>query len=258
MVKKILTSVMLVAALTGCQKKVLVLYYSQTGTTKAVAEVFQEQLGADIEAIDITEPYTGDFNQTIMRCQQERSSGYVPTLNPLTCDLSKYDVIYLGYPIWFGTYAPPVQALLNSVDLSGKTIVPFCTFGSGGLEVGVADLKKALPTTTILDGYGVRTARVASAPQEVSQFLISSGLKEGEIETLPDFSEEHPVTEAEAAVFHAACDSYQFPLGNPVAVATRPIANGTEYRFQVEAMNAKTIIYVVETPEATEFTRVVR
>ena len=227
-----------VAACTSGEPKELVLYYSQTGTTKAVAEEIASQTGADIVAFDVTEPYTGTFDETIARCTKERGAGYVPVLAALNIDIEDYDIIYLGYPIWFGTYAPPVEALLNAVDLSGKTIVPFCSFGSGGLQASIADLKKALPSSDIREGYGVRTARVRNAAAEVKRFLAAGAYVEGEVEALPDYSEQKTVTEEEAAIFDAACSSYQYPLGTPVTCGSRTVAEGTEYLFMAESAAA--------------------
>ena len=107
---------MLSAVLTaGCGKspKCLVLYYSQTGATKVVAEKIAETLGADIEAFDVDKPYDGNFQETIDRCLVERGENFVPAIVPIKADLKKYDVVFLGYPVWFGTYAPPVAALLK-------------------------------------------------------------------------------------------------------------------------------------------------
>ena len=88
-------------------KKVLVLYYSQTSNTKTVAQEIASRLGADMEEIVPVKPYDGDFQATIARCNQERQQGITPEIQPIKADLAKYDVIFLGYPIWFGTYAPP-------------------------------------------------------------------------------------------------------------------------------------------------------
>ena len=117
-------------------KKALVLYYSQTTNTKKVAQEIASRLGADLEEVVAVKPYDGDFQATINRSMKERQEGVTPDIKPLKANLSKYDVIFLGYPIWFGTYAPPVITLLNQIDLAGKKVVPFCTFGSGGLEAG--------------------------------------------------------------------------------------------------------------------------
>ena len=98
------------------QRKVLVLYYSQTTTTKTVAQELATKLGADIEEIVPVTPYEGDFPATIARWQQEREQGVLPELKPIKADLAQYDVIFLGYPVWGGTYAPPVAAFLAMAD----------------------------------------------------------------------------------------------------------------------------------------------
>ncbi len=245
----------------------LVLYYSQTGSTEKVAQIIAAKTGADCEKFAVTPAYDGDFNATIARCQEEMKDGSLPELTPLTKDVAKYDTIYLGYPIWFGTYAPPVAALLKNVNLKGKVVVPFCTFGSGGLEASVANLKAALPETQILDGYGVRTARVAKAEAEVACYMVNAGILPGEKVTLPEFSESRRITKAENGIFDAACGDYQMPLGIPVSVCSRSLKDATEYCFltkenkKVNDKEAKTKIYVIAPNDEKvkpEFTKVVR
>ena len=267
---KILLSLAAVALLaTGCTEKTekaLVLYYSETGTTEAVAQELQKQLGADIEKIEAEEPYTGNFQETIERGGREMRSGETPALKPLKSKLAKYDVIYLGYPIWFGTYAMPIATLVKENDFEGKTIVPFCTFGSGGLGSSVEALKKALPKATIQKGYGVRAARVAAAGKELDRFLKENGYVEGTVEKLPDYSAQQPVTAEDSLLFDAACSGYQFPLGTPVTVGKRPTPDGTDYKFTAKSrgMNgeeANVVIYVTKgnAPDAKpEFTEVAR
>lgn len=211
--------------------KYLVLYYSQTSNTKAVAEEIAGHLGADIEEILAMQPYDGDFQATIERCMQEREQGVKPEIQPLVADVSKYDVIFIGYPVWFGTYAPPVAALLDGVDLSGKKVVPFCTFGSGGLESSVKDLVAKQPNAEVLPGYGVRAARLEAMPKEVEEFLKAGGFIEGEYTPLPDFGEMHDVSAEETAVFNTAVDGYPMLNAQAKGVAVRTIPNGTEYLF---------------------------
>ncbi|MDE5550134.1 MAG: hypothetical protein K2I99_02090, partial [Bacteroidaceae bacterium] len=83
------------------------LYYSQSGTTQAVAEELQKQLGADSERIEAVNPYDGDYQATIQRGSEEMKSGEAPALQPIQSKLADYDVVFIGYPIWFGTYAMP-------------------------------------------------------------------------------------------------------------------------------------------------------
>lgn len=251
---------------TSCAQKTLVLYYSETGTTKAVAEELQKQLNADIESIEAVEPYSGNFQETMQRGQREMQSGETPKLKPLKSRIANYDVIFLGYPIWFGTYAMPIASLVKDYDFAGKMVVPFCTFGSGGLNTSSDALIKALPKAKIMTGYGVRTARVSAAAKELDRFLKENGYKEGTVEKLPDYSEQVPVTEKDKAIFDAACSSYQFPLGTPSTVGKRQTSDGTDYLFTVkgrgmDGSESTSIIYVTvgkEEGAKPEFTQVVR
>lgn len=235
----VLAAVTLTAVSCGSKKetqkeeapKMLVLYYSQTGNTKAVAEEIANKLGADIEEITMEDPYDPDFQATIDRCLKEREQDILPTIHPVKADLANYDVIFLGYPVWFGTYAPPVITFLNSADLSGKKIVPFCTFGSGGLESSVKDLVAAEPNAEVLPGYGVRAARLDAMPKEVDNFLKANGFLEGEYTKLAEFPEQHEVSADEAAIFDAAVDGYPMLHAKAKTVATRALPDGTEYLF---------------------------
>jgi flavodoxin len=248
--------------------KTLVLYYSQTGNTRAVAEEFANRLGADIDEIVAVNPYDPDFQATIARCMQEREAGVTPEIQPLKVDVNSYDVIFLGYPVWFGTYAPPVITWLNGVDLSGKKIVPFCTFGSGGLESSVAELRKCQPNAQVLDGYGVRAARMDAMPKEVEQFLIANGFAEGEYTAPEPFGEQHEVDADEIDIFEAAVEGYPMLNAKAKSVAVRAIPDGTEYLFTAENLPkegqpdmpiADIQVYVTVAGDAAPvFTKVVR
>ena len=243
--------------------RTLILYYSQTGTTRLVADELKSTLNADIAEVTAKDPYSGNFDETIQRCLAEMQAGTIPAIDSLTVNIAEYDTIFLGYPIWFGTYARPIMGLLDTCDFSGKTIVPFCTFGSGGLEASTADLKKAQPKANVLEGYGVRQARIAKMPAELKQFLIDAGFVPGEKSALAAFPEPLPVTAAEVATFDAACGGYEYPLGTPVMVAKRPVPSGTEHKFIVngkgpDGSDTQNAIYVIADSTSTpEFTKVV-
>ena len=211
--------------------KTLVLYYSQTNTTKAVAEEIAAALGADIEAILPVVPYEGDIPAVAARCAKDAAEGKLPELKPFTVDVNAYDIIFLGYPIWMGTYAPPVEAAISAMNLDGKKVVPFCTFGSGGLDTSTNDLKAKLPNAEILPGYGVRAARIDAAKAEVDYFLKANGFLAGEVTPLPAFSEPQPADEAAAAIFDAAVGSYPMIHAAATEVASREVPGGIEYLF---------------------------
>ena len=245
------------------------MYYSQTGNTRAVAEQISSLLGAPTEEIVALNPYDGGFRETIERCLKEREAGILPEVKPLAANLDAYDVVFLGYPVWFGTYAPPVAAMLEQINLEGKTVVPFCTFGSGGLESSSIDLAVRQPGAKLLPGYGVRAARMAEMPKEIDRFLKSSGFIEGEYPVLDDFPVQHPVSEEEAAIFDAAVDGYPMLSASASTVASRSHPEGTEYLFHAvekprggndDMPPAGTIqVYVLAKDGVTPvFTRVVR
>lgn len=238
--------------------KSIVVYYSQYGATKQVAEYFAKAANANIDSVVAENPYSGDFNATIARCQEEMQKGILPAVKS-SRNVADFDTIYVGYPVWFGVPAPPMTAWLKSVDLSGKVIIPFCTFGSGG-NTSIETVRQSVGDATILDYYGVRNARVAKAPAEIENFLISLGVKKGEVAPVAEMSAQEDLTDATRAIFQAACGSYQMPLGEPISVAT----NGTDYVFTVKNPNAASAdevsIILVSAPEGEtpEFTEVIR
>ena len=268
----VVAATMMTAACGGPKQeapKVLVLYYSQTSNTKAVAEEIATRLGADMEEIVPEIPYDSDFQATIERCMQEREQGVIPTIQPIKADIAQYDVVFIGYPVWFGTYAPPVAALLDQVDLSGKKVVPFCTFGSGGLESSVKELAEKQPNAEVLPGYGVRAARLEARPNEVDQWLKAGGFLEGECTQLEEFPEQHEVNEEEAAIFDAAVDGYPMIHAKSTMVATRALPEGTEYLFtavdlpredkpDMPPAGEMKVYVTVANGEAPVFTKVIR
>ncbi len=251
------------------KSKVLVLYYSQTSNTKTVAQEIATRLNADIEEIALVEPYDTAFQATIDRCKADREKGILPEIKPLKVNVADYDTIFLGYPIWFGTYAPPIASLLEKVDLSGKWVMPFCTFGSGGLESSVKDLTEKQPDAKIMPGYGVRAARMDAVPKEVEQYLKSIGFIKGELFMPADFPEQHPVSADEAAIFDVAVNGYPMLNAKAKTVASRTILEGTEYLFTAQDLPRKDkpdlppagelkVYVTVEKDKAPVFTKVVR
>ena len=249
--------------------KMLVLYYSQTGNTKNVATEIACRLGADIEEIVPVQLYDGDFQATIERGKKELDEGAFPEIQSLKANVANYEVIFIGYPVWFGTYAPPIAAFLNQVDLSGKKVVPFCTFGSGGLESSIKDLVKAEPNAKVLPGYGVRAARLEASPKEIDYFLKASGFIEGEYTKLEEFPKQHFVSDEEAAIFNAAVDGYPMIHAKATTVASRAIPEGNEYLFTAVDLPRKDnpnmppigemqVYVTVANGEAPVFTKVIR
>ena len=109
--------------------KILTVYYSYSGNTRKIAEKIQREIGGDIAEIVTEKPYSGSYNDVVEQGQREVNDGYKPTILPLSRDAAEYDVIILGTPVWWYTYAPAVKTFLETVDWTEKRFYPFATNG---------------------------------------------------------------------------------------------------------------------------------
>ena len=132
----------------------VVLYFSATGTTKKIAERIADKSGSDIIEIVPKEEYKSEdlnYNSDCRANREQQDSKARPEIKN-TIDLSKYDTIFLGYPIWWGTNPKIILTLLDTYDLTNKTIIPFCTSGSTGIEGSINDLRNYNSKLNIKDG----------------------------------------------------------------------------------------------------------
>lgn len=119
--------------------KILVVYYSATGSTKAVAETIANTAGADLFEITPVDPYTSDDlnwtndNSRVSVEHNDESKRDVELTQVTPDNWDDYDTVFVGYPIWWGIAAWPVNNFVKGNDFSGKTVIPFCTSSSSGL-----------------------------------------------------------------------------------------------------------------------------
>lgn len=119
--------------------KTLVVYYSASGNTERVAKDIAEAAGADLFEIVPTEPYTDDDldwtddNSRVTREHEDESLRDVPLTTTEVPDWDSYDTVFIGYPIWWGIAAWPVDTFVKSNDFTGKTVIPFATSSSSGM-----------------------------------------------------------------------------------------------------------------------------
>lgn len=149
--------------------KAIVVYFSATGSTKAVAEVIAENKNAELYELQPEKPYTDDdldYNNEKSRVSKEHNdaSRSVPLKNGKVPDFDSYTTVYLGYPIWWGEAAWPVETFVKQNDLNGKTVIPFCTSASSGMGDSANQLKALSNGGTWKEGQrfssGVDTATV--------------------------------------------------------------------------------------------------
>ncbi|MDE7244370.1 MAG: S-layer homology domain-containing protein [Oscillospiraceae bacterium] len=108
-------------------RRTLVVYYSYSQRTEKVAQLLQEELDGDIYELTPAVPYTGSSSEVSQRAQEEVASGSYPALSGTLPDLSQYDTILIGGPVWSGTLAAPLYTYLQETDFAGKTVAPFWT-----------------------------------------------------------------------------------------------------------------------------------
>ena len=139
--------------------KVAVVYYSQSKgrNTETVAKWIRKHSGGDLIAIECVTPYPDAYTATLKAANAERKSGKYRPIKPMP-PLDGYDVVFIGSPIWYGTYAFPVAELLKDHKFAGKTVVPFSTHGGGGAANYERDIKKACPEAKVLSGWTARGA----------------------------------------------------------------------------------------------------
>ena len=139
--------------------RVAVIYFSCTGNTRTAAERIRDLTGADLIELVPEQPYTSqdlDYNDESCRANQEQKDPAArPRIAGQPLDLSQYGTIYLGYPLWQGTAPRIINTFLDSYDLTGKTIRPFCTSGSSGIETSVADIRAAAPEVNVTAGLHI-------------------------------------------------------------------------------------------------------
>lgn len=224
------------AAAPQASSKSLVVYYSQNGATKKLAEIFQKAKNADVFEIATETPYPSTYDSTIAAVGAQRESKQWPALVNAKADLAKYDTVYLGYPIMFGSFAPPVYTFLDSNDLSGKVVVPFCTYGSGGRKASAAELKTLEPNANVTLAYGISNKRITAengaevAAKEVEGFFADLAAGKMDEMLMGGFTDQRALTAEDSVVFATATKDYAYLKLAPLSVATQVVA-GTNYLF---------------------------
>ena len=134
----------------------LVVYYSYSGITRRLAEDIALITDGNLRELKPQKPYSFSYNTAVKEAREEIEKGYCPPLLQGAEAIEDTDVIFIGSPNWLKTFAPPVLSFLRAVDLSGKTIIPFCTHGGGGFGRMIEDYKKECKNSTIKDGIALR------------------------------------------------------------------------------------------------------
>lgn len=136
--------------------KVLVAYFSATNTTKGVAKTIADSLGADLYEIAPEQPYTDadlDYHDDKSRSTIEMNDpNSRPAISGAVENMDQYDIVFIGYPIWWGDAPRILSTFVESYDFAGKTVVPFCTSGGSGVGSSASNLEGLTSGATWISG----------------------------------------------------------------------------------------------------------
>lgn len=148
------------------KKKVLVVYFSATGTTKSAAGKVKKATGGKLYQIKPAKKYTSadlDYNNDDCRANKEQNDeNSRPKIKGKVKNIRKYDVIFVGYPIWWGKEPMIIRTFLESYNLKGKKIVPFCTSGGSGISGSMKGVKAAAKGAKVVSGKDLTNSSAKS------------------------------------------------------------------------------------------------
>ena len=171
---------------TNNMKKSIVIFFShagdnyavgniEVGNTKIVADYISEIAGADQFEI-VTHKYDGmAYNPLIKLAQEEANKGELPPYEGSAPDLTPYDTIFIGGPVWWGTYPQVMFTLFKDINLDGKTVIPFTTHEGSGLASCVSDVKKAFPKANVTGAFSIYGHEVRTSRAKVEKWLKGLG-----------------------------------------------------------------------------------
>ena len=156
---------------------VLIVYFSWGGNTRGIASEIQKQTGADIFEIELVNPYSTDYNTVLDEAQRDQNEQARPELANHVDNMEEYSTIILGYPNWWASIPMPIASFLEEYDLSGKTIIPFCSHGGGKFGQSLTAIAKLEPDAVMGEGLSVHYSGGSSLSDDVEQWLINNGIK---------------------------------------------------------------------------------
>lgn len=168
--------------------KILTVYYSRKGenywngsiknlkkgNTERVAEFIKKAVGGDIFEVDSVKTYDADYNKCIQEAKAELQSKERVAVKSYLENLEDYDTIFVGYPNWWGTMPMVMFTFLEHYNLSGKTIIPFCTNEGSGMGKSESDLKNICKGAVIKKGLSIHGAEAENSENKVTDWAKKS------------------------------------------------------------------------------------
>lgn len=154
--------------------KTLIVYFSWGGNTRSIAREIQSQTGADIFEITLKNPYSTNYNTVLDEAQRDQNIQARPEINGQVENIDKYDTIILGYPNWWASIPMPIATFLESYDLSGKTIIPFCSHGGGRFGQSFTAIAKLAPDARMGVPLSIHYGGGSTLSSDIASWLESN------------------------------------------------------------------------------------
>lgn len=152
------------------EEEAVIVCFSYTGNTEALARVLAAQTGAELVLLVPAEPYPDDYDATLSQAWEERENDARPAYEG-TIDVSGYDTVYLGSPVWWDDLPMLVRTFLDGAELSGKTVAPFFTSGSGDAEAAYETLCGAAADAAVTQPLSLCSEQVEEAERFAAEWL---------------------------------------------------------------------------------------
>lgn len=156
--------------------EILVAYFSHSGNTKKIAEEIQSKTDADLFEIKTANAYSDDYNTVLDEAKAELNDNARPELSEKVTDISQYQTVILGYPIWWDDMPMALYSFLDEYDLSGKTVLPFCTYGGSGLSGTDKNIQSEEKDAKVTDGLAISDSALDDADGDIDKWLKDNGV----------------------------------------------------------------------------------
>lgn len=156
--------------------KILVAYFSHSGNTKGIAEDIQKKTGADLFEITTVNQYSSDYDTVLDEAKAEQNDNARPELSSKVENMEQYQTVIIGFPIWWGDMPMALYSFLDEYDLSGKTVLPFCTHGGSGLCGTDKNVQQEEKDAKVADGLAISDSSLDDAGEDVDKWLKDNGV----------------------------------------------------------------------------------
>lgn len=150
---------------------------NRIGITEYAANVIKNELNADIKLIETVDKYPENFNELRNKNHDEMNKNYFPKIKPLNIDIKKYDTVFIGYPVWANDVPMAVRSFIRDYNLSGKTIILFCTHDGYGIGRSYSTIRNMISNADILNGIALESSNIQSKNNQIIDWIKKLNLK---------------------------------------------------------------------------------